>query len=87
MNTYELEIHIDQRYTEPRLHHLHIDCEDSSLKEHLYRICTQGFLVDVGYDKRYIPGNRIIDIEVKILEKVQVIPDVTESIKAALTDE
>lgn len=87
MNTYELEINIDQRYTEPRLYHYHIDCEETSLKEHLYKISTQGFLIDVGYDKKYVPGNRIVDINVKILEKVHVIPDVTESIKAALTEE
>lgn len=87
MNTYELEIHIDQRYTEPRSHHYHIDCEEHVLKDHLDRICSQGFMIDVGHDRKYIPGHRIVDIDVKILERVQIIPDVTESIKAALTEE
>ncbi len=87
MNTYELEIQLDGRRFNQQPIHYHVDCEEHSLKEHLAKLSTQGFMIDIGYDKRYFPGHTINSIDVKILEKVQVIPDVTESIKAALTEE
>jgi hypothetical protein len=87
MNTYDLEIIIDQSYIDqPKIYHLHVDCEENVLKDHLSKISNQGFLIDVGYDRRYIPGYKINYIDVKILERVQVISDVTESIKEALTE-
>lgn len=88
MNTYELEIHVDQRFLgKQKPYHFHIDCDENSLKEHLAKISTQGILVDTGQDRRYIPSDKINFIDVKFLEKIQDIPDVSETIKSVLKEE
>ena len=87
MNTYELNINlIKSPSMENHPVHYHIECEECQLREQLTKISAHGILIDDGYDRRFIPGHRIDNIEVKVLERVQVIPDVSDSIKAALTE-
>lgn len=85
MNVYELDINLIKSHSmENHPVHYHIECEESLLREYLNKICTMGILIDDGYDKRFIPGHRIDNIEVKVLERVQVIPDVTDSISSKI---
>ncbi len=89
MNTYELEIYLNQKgkhvvFEEP-IHH-YVECEEHMVESHLVNITTKGFFVD-GDSLVYIPGHRIDFINVKFLEKQQIIPNVSESIKAVLKEE
>lgn len=85
MNTYELNI---RKKDESTIYHKHIDCEESNLKDNLNNFCINGILVDLDDDKNriFIPGYRIDYIKVSVLERVQNILDVNDSIKAALTE-
>jgi len=90
MNTYELEIHLKDSHLASEDHspiHHHIDCEEIVLETHLGKIINNGILTNDGYNKKYIPGHRINHIDVKILERVQNIIDVSKSIKTALKDD
>lgn len=86
MNTYELNIKLINEAEKLDHIHYHIECDDSTLKYNLHKIASEGLLIEDGYNKKYIPGNRIDNIEVRILERIQTIPDVTESIKHALIE-
>jgi hypothetical protein len=90
MNTYELEIYLDQKerpvqFDQPI--HQYVECEEHILKSHLDEISSKGFFIEYDQYKIYIPGRRIEYILTKFLEKQQIIPNVSESIKAALKEE
>jgi len=88
MNTYELEIYLIQKLevVAPPIHQ-YIECEEHMLKSHLSEITNQGFFLDQEDSRYYFPGRRIEYINVKFLEKQQIIPNVSESIKAVLKEE
>ena len=88
MNTYELEIHFDARYLpDASTIHQHVDCDETTLLEHLGKITTQGVLIHVGDKKRFIPHHVVTYIDVTVLERVHIFHDVNESIKSVLTEE
>ena len=72
MNTYELEIHFDDNgYAIREPVHRHIECDESSLEDYLGMIANRGVLIGDEYNGEFIPGRRILYIEVKFLEKIQ----------------
>lgn len=89
-NIYELKIHLNYR-PDNRLSvedvHYHLECDELSLKENLYKITSNGILLDIGDTRRFIPGHEISFIDVEAIERVQNVHDVSESVKAALKEE
>ena len=89
-NTYELEI-----YTKTRKYTHHIDVEEAFLITELERICAHGLLVKIEKDLTpyqtedeiiFVSPYNIQIIRVKLLERIQNIPDVESAIKSVLTD-
>ena len=87
MNTYELEINFNQTTTDIKSVYQHIDCDETTLLEHLGKITTQGVLIHVDDKRRFMPHHTILNIDVTTLEKVHIFHDVNESIKSVLTEE
>lgn len=72
MNTYELSVNLIKKASnENHPITLYIECEETDLELRCSKLCTNGFIVDDGYGRRFIPAHRIEDIDIEAIERVE----------------
>ena len=82
MITYELDINLIDNNRDILIY---IDTNESELKRIIEDICTIGIHIDDNNNKMFIPAHRIDNVKYKILERIQEVHDLNESIKSALS--
>jgi len=65
MNTYVLSVNLIKKASnENHPISIRVECEDDELEDYCIKLCTKGFIFNDDYGIRFIPANRIEDIDI-----------------------